>query len=104
MPSFFCFCNVAKGALRDRADVISHHQSAAPPKGWPRSSAGSIEALPRGLLLKPLGATSGPHPLGIALVLPFVAALIPAPLVSLRKRPRAELPRQYRLRITLGSA
>ena len=64
----------------------------------------AIEALPRGLPLKPLGATSGPHPLGIALVLPFVAALIPAPLVSLRKRPRAELPRQYRLRITLGSA
>lgn len=73
-------------------------------KDWPRSSAGSIEALPRGLLLKPLGATSGPRPLGIALVLPFVAALAPAPLVSLRKRPRAELPRQYRPWIALGPA
>lgn len=94
MPSLFCY--VATGALRDRADVISHRQSAAPPKGWPRSSAGSIEALPRGLLLKPLGATSGPRPLGIALV--------PAPLVSPRKHPRAELPRQYRPWIALGPA
>lgn len=103
MPSFFCY--VATGALRDRADVISHRQSAAPPKGWPRSSAGSIEALPRGLLLKPLGATSGPRPLGIALVLPpLVAALVPAPLVSPRKHPRAELPRQYRPWIALGPA
>lgn len=102
MPSFFLLCR--DGRLARQLEAISHRQSAGPPKGWPRSSAGSIEALPRGLLLKPLGATSGPRPLGIALVLPFVAALIPAPLVSLRKRPRAELPRQYRLRITLGSA
>lgn len=102
MPSFFCY--VATGALRDslRPSRIASPQDC--PEGLARSSAGSIEALPRGLLLKPLGATSGPRPLGIALVLPFVAALIPAPLVSLRKRPRAELPRQYRLRITLGSA
>lgn len=103
MPSFFCY--VATGALRDRADVISHRQSAAPPKGWPRSSAGSIEALPRGLLLKPLGATSGPRPLGIALVLPPPCCRPGSRTFGIAlKHPRAELPRQYRPWIALGPA
>lgn len=102
MSSLFCY--VATGALRDslRPSRIASPQDR--PEGLAQKQCGIDRGAASWFALEALGATSGPHPLGIALVLPFVAALIPAPLTSPRKRPRAELPRQYRPWIALGPA
>lgn len=102
MPSFFCY--VATGALRDslRPSRIASPQDR--PEGLAQKQCGIDRGAASWFALEAPWRYVWPSPLAHRPGLPFVAALIPAPLVSLRKRPRAELPRQYRLRITLGSA